>query len=53
MTSSSVTSHGQLVRPGAGWQGLRGELADVIGDLLDRAAQQRTGDQSAEDGEAA
>jgi len=32
---------------------VRGELADVIRDLLDWAAQQQSGDHSTEDGEAA
>jgi hypothetical protein len=38
---------------GADAERLRGQLADVIRDLLDWAAQQHTGDQSTEDGEAA
>jgi hypothetical protein len=38
---------------GAEAERLRGELADVIRDLLVWAAQQHTGDQSTEEGEAA
>lgn len=38
---------------GAEAERLRSELADVIRDLLDWAAQQQTGDHSTEDGEAA